>query len=501
MLINERQILASILQTSAEQLDIPDHVYEDATLKYEDVGEHLAADDSDLRAYKPQIYVQGSFRLGTVVQPYGHSGEYDIDLVCQLEMRKESVSQNDLKAKVGDRLKIREDLAKILKPSRRCWILDYPAEVGMPGFHMDVLPSIPNEERKPTGILLTDTELTKWQKSNPVAYAEWFKKRMDVIFRLKKAALAESMAASIEDVPDWRVKTPLQRCVQILKRHRDIYFENKPDIRPVSIILTTLAAHAYQNEEDIFDALNGITKRMPNFIENRNGRWWVQNPVDDGENFADKWNDYPERRAAFMVWLQKVSSDFARVSKANTVYDGLTILGESLGRQAMDKVAIELGVMRASFLPAIVSTASSVPVLGNASHALSPATQFQLNLMPQYTAKISASVYFKNKKGSKKGRFLWPLSDKPAPKHVWLKFTVKTNVPEPYSIRWQVVNTGEEAIRDNQPRGDFYNEDDPDKHVRWEPTAYRGTHWVEAFVLNGAGVCVSRSGKFLVKVR
>jgi hypothetical protein len=56
-------------------------------------------------------------------------------------------------------------------------------------------------------------------------------------------------------------------------------------------------------------------------------------------------------------------------------------------------------------------------------------------------------------------------------------------------------------MRDQQPRGDFYNAEEVDKHVRWEPTAYRGTHWVEAFVLNATGVCVARSGKFFVKVR
>src|SRR3989442_1053230 len=167
MLINERQKLASILQTTADVLDIPDHVYEDATLKYEDVGEHLSADDSDLRQYAPQIYPQGSFRLGTVVRPYGRGDEYDIDLVCQVGIAKEGITQVDLKNKVGRRLKAREDLAKIISPLRRCWTLAYPSQAGTPGFHMDVLPSIPNEERRPTGILLTDTELTKWQKSNP----------------------------------------------------------------------------------------------------------------------------------------------------------------------------------------------------------------------------------------------------------------------------------------------------------------------------------------------
>lgn len=499
MLINERTKLASILQATADALDIPDHVYEDAALKYEDVGEHLAAEDSDLRDYNPQIYVQGSFRLGTVVQPYGRGDEYDIDLVCQLEIKKESITQKDLKEKVGARLKARNDLAKILESSRRCWTLDYPAEAGMPSFHMDVLPSIPNEERRPTGILLTDTELIRWQKSNPVAYAEWFKKRMEVIFRVRKAALAESMRASIEEVPDWRVKTPLQQCVQILKRHRDIYFEKKPDVKPVSIILTTLAAHAYQNEEDIFDALYGVAKRMPSFIENRNGIWWVQNPVDNGENFADKWNEYTERRTAFMAWLQKVSLDFSNLSKAATVDDGLNLLNESLGRQTIGKVSAKLGVNRSSLLPAVVATSPSVPALGDTSHAQSPASKFQLITQPQYAVKVTAGIYFK--KGNKKGHFLWPMADRPVPKNVWLKFTAKTNVPEPNSIRWQVVNTGEEALRAQQPRGDFYESDDSDKHIRLESTSYRGTHWVEAFVLNNHGVCVARSGRVYVKVR
>ena len=95
---------------------------------------------------------------------------------------------------------------------------------------------------------------------------------------------------------------------------------------------------------------------------------------------------------------------------------------------------------------------------------------------------------------------LWPLGDKSAPKNVWLRFVAKTDAPEPYSIQWQVVNTGQEAVNARQPRGDFYATDDSDKNVRWESTAYRGTHWVEAFVLR-AGACVARSGKFLVKVR
>ena len=115
MLLNEREILANFLRETADALDIPDHVYEDATIKYEDVGEHLGADDSALRYYNPQIYAQGSFRLGTVVQPIDAESGYDIDLVCQLEIDKERITQADLKARVGKRLEEREDLKAILE--------------------------------------------------------------------------------------------------------------------------------------------------------------------------------------------------------------------------------------------------------------------------------------------------------------------------------------------------------------------------------------------------
>lgn len=492
MLIDDRARLAAILQATADALDIPDHVYEDATLKYEDVGDHLAADNSSLSTYDPQIYVQGSFRLGTVVRPYGHEDDYDIDLVCQLGIRKESITQEELKSKIGARLKARDDLAKILEPSRRCWTLNYADDAGKPAFHMDVLPSIPNLERRPSGILLTDTELTRWQKSNPVAFADWFRKRMEVVFVARRSALAESLAASIEDVPEWRVKTPLQRCVQILKRHRDVYFEKAPDVKPVSVIITTLAAHAYNNENDIYDALTGIASRMHLFIENRNGTWWVQNPVDDGENFADKWNEYPERRQAFARWLQKVGADINLLSRAENTNDGLAFLRGLLGRQAIDRVAIGFASADPGKYPSSITPQPAVPALADHRHAMPPAWP----MAPLYKVKVTKAVF--KKKGARR---LWTFGDSTVPKGVWIRFSAQTDAPEPYRIEWQIVNTGEEAVNAGQPRGEFQESEAGTPGMRWETTSYRGTHWVEAFVINGSGVCIARSGKILVKIR
>jgi hypothetical protein len=64
------------------------------------------------------------------------------------------------------------------------------------------------------------------------------------------------MRASVEDIPDYKVRTPLQQ------RHRDHTFEHRSDERPISVIITTLAAHAYNGEETIGAALAVILAGM-----------------------------------------------------------------------------------------------------------------------------------------------------------------------------------------------------------------------------------------------
>ncbi len=480
--------LTEYLAKLAEILDIPEHLHDDAVLKYEDIGEWLAKEDSELRNYAPEIYPQGSFRLGTVIRPISDKDEYDIDLVCHLQIEKEKVTQEELKQMVGCRLKERNDIADILDESRRCWCLEYPLQ-----FHMDVLPSIPNKERVPTGILLTDTDLVKWQKSNPIAYADWFYDRMKVVLQEKRAEFAESMKASIEDVPEWQIKTPLQRAVQLLKRHRDIHFQNDKENRPASILITTLAAHSYQNQGNLYDALIDIVQDMMKYIENRNGQWWVANPVDPDENFADKWNEKPVRRQAFLSWHEKVQVDFARIAEKRTIYEFSESLSPTVGRnislQAAKALSVDLS--EGAIVPVIASV--QVPALSDSQHCKAP----EWPVIPSYKASVKGAVHRRLYSQKK----LWNLTERPVPKDVGLKFVVSTNVPPPYEVKWQIVNTGREAAAAGQLRGEFYeSESNTNNNVRWESTSYVGTHWIEAFIIKNE-VCVARSGTKLVRIR
>lgn len=67
--------------------------------------------------------------------------------------------------------------------------------------------------------------------SNPHGYAEWFD-AVNVPTRAKVAPLQKrrlfeanrAIYTSVRNVPDALVRTPLQRAIQLLKRHRDVRF-------------------------------------------------------------------------------------------------------------------------------------------------------------------------------------------------------------------------------------------------------------------------------------
>ena len=183
-----------------------------------------------------------------------------------------------------------------------------------PGFTSTCFPRCPTRTSSDSAIIITDTELVRWQFSNPVAYADWFHEVMAKEIEDKLKVVAKRM--DIAQVPDWQVKTTLQQTVQALKRHRDIYFTDQLDHRPASIIITTLAAHAYRGSGDLYEVLDDITDRMPGFVQHDGQGYVVANPVEPEENFADRWNGKPERAAAFFRWIEQAKADFDGLARA-----------------------------------------------------------------------------------------------------------------------------------------------------------------------------------------
>lgn len=71
-----------------------------------------------------------------------------------------------------------------------------------------------------------------------------------------------------------------------------------------------------------------------------------------------------------------------------------------------------------------------------------------------------------------------------------LYFTVgSTNVPEPFELRWKVLNRGNEAERRNEIRGQII--EGKGHHNHREDTRFRGDHYIECYVIKN-GTVVAR---------
>lgn len=302
-----------LLELICQVLELTQSQYETAKLRYETIGRYLTAADSSLLA-SSGIYPQGSVSLGTSVRPLRRE-EYDIDLVCLVPNLSPATSPDYLKRVIGDRLRSNQLYADILEEKPRCWRINYANE-----FHLDITPAIPNPSCGNGGELVPDKKLKEWKPSNPKGYRQQFeeKAKLQPQLTLLKAAFAEARAR-VEDLPEpTKFKGLLRRCVQLCKRHRDLWFQGS-DLAPISIIITTLAAKSYQycvaNEiyETELDVLIDVIRRMDQFIktETVNGHtfYFVWNESTAGENFAEKWNQDPRLAQAFFNWQQKILED------------------------------------------------------------------------------------------------------------------------------------------------------------------------------------------------
>jgi len=289
-----------------------------------------------------------------MIKPIHEDDELDIDLVCRLTGKRPEWTQDMLKQIVGGQLRASEVYKNMINDpeGRRCWTINYRSNATDYKYHLDILPCIldtgykiileksfsnsdTTEDIDSMSVRITDslsddyeTERNhlQWLKSNPFGYSVWFSNRASLSFEK-----AFSLNESIQPVPKHsKKKLPLQRVVQILKRHRDMMFNGDED-KPISVIITTLAAMAYQKETNVLDALVNVVNRMPDYIVHKslpNGQseQWIANPVNDCENFADKWPTNAKRQENFHRWLAQVKKDI----DAATQQRGMSLIAESL---------------------------------------------------------------------------------------------------------------------------------------------------------------------------
>lgn len=351
----QKRHLAGLLEMACQELELTKTQFEDAQSKYDAVGRWL--DDTDhLILADSRIFSQGSIRLGTTVKPLGRD-EYDVDLVCHLLSGNASMGAAYLKKIIGDRLKANGHYQPILEEKQRCWRLNYAGQ-----FHMDITPSVSNPRCANGGLLVPNKDLSQSMKpSNPEGYTLWFEERAEMTPYVMEPGSME-IRADVEPLPEQvPIKGLLKRIVQICKRHRDLMFKDDDTGKaPISVIITTLAAHSYEavirsggrlaDIDMVYEVIAGM-KRHIQWQETAAGiYYYIPNPTTDGENFAEKWNTKRERAAAFFQWHDAVLRDveeLGRIAGLDSLIEHLKerIIGPEAGR-VLTKVTDRMSAAR-----------------------------------------------------------------------------------------------------------------------------------------------------------
>ncbi|MBC7877356.1 MAG: nucleotidyltransferase [Anaerolineales bacterium] len=499
------------LQKLSESLDISESLYQKIEDRYRSIGEWLNREQSRIDIYSPVIYPQGSIRLGTVIKPVNDEDEYDVDLVCELQITKEKTTQKYLKDLVGNEIKgyaIANNMKKPVGEGCRCWTLKYSESEN---FHADILPAVPDgfyfgrnlaknnysSDWSQEAIAITDNtnpfyeQISQdWSQSNPKGYALWFQQRMKVQYGFALTELVKKGRVENIDILDSKIRTPLQRAVQILKRHRDIMFADETDDKPISIIITTLAALSYDNEANLVDAIINIVQKMPGHILQRDGVDWIPNPVNPMENFADKWHKNPKKKENFKRWLYQVKTDFLLAFELKKTLEFSEALKPFMGDKAVDSVSELMGFSTQG----LTKSNNEKFQLGDYSHTVSPTWPMEIMGSVDIVGHITMKS---NTPTTTQVKTIPLINGRPVRKGLGLVFQARVNnIQRPYKIHWQVVNTGQDAIIDNGLRGGFYEDED---HKRTESTRYKGVHWIQCFVIKEE-TCVAMSKKFIVKI-
>jgi hypothetical protein len=351
-----------LLEYMCQELELSDTQFNLAADRYGAVGRWLAGAES-LITRSSIVYPQGSIVLGTTVKPIGRD-EFDLDLVCFIALASR-LTPAELKNLIGERLKVHARYSEILEEKPRCWRLNYAGD-----FHLDITPSIPNPACQHGGELVPDKRLREYKPTNPKGYRDRFERygRLQPRIVIEKRDLAETRA-QIEALPaPSRFRGLLRRCVQICKRNRDMYFTSNPDLAPISIIITTLAAKSYAQcvttaeYETELDVLVDVVRRMPSFIETRGRRgedgWFVWNETTDGENFAEKWNHNPALAPAFFRWhlqalraVEQLASTIGMDNVAKHLSEAFGDVGTRAVRKLTENVSTARAVNHLAVLP------------------------------------------------------------------------------------------------------------------------------------------------------
>lgn len=403
--------------------------------------------DAEIGRLVVDVIPQGSYAHKTIIRPLPNR-EFDADILLHLA-EQTGWAPKDYTGKLYEAFLRSSTYKDMVSRRTRCVVVDYANE-----FHVDVVPYI---ERGTNGYI-TNRRDDVFELTDPEGFNAW----LDMQNRIAGGHLVE--------------------VIRLFKYLRD--FKGTFGIK--SVILTTLLGGAVNfintlNDSayygDMPTALLHIGKDLDSYLQATPDLPLIADPSCPGEDFNHRWDQegYSNFRNKLHYYVGKIDAAYAEQDKAKS----LSLWQEVFGTDFKEPAAV---AKMAEASAAVASTERFI----DRDRGFPIELRYRLKIVGHVEKKDGFRAYELPKKGNR------------IEKYRSLRFrVVECNVPAPYQMYWKIKNTGAEAAKVGQLRGEI--REDTGSHQHSESTKYRGSHYVECYVVkDGRVVARDRQSVFVV---
>jgi hypothetical protein len=403
---------------------------------------------------------QGSWAHQTIINPVTDYDEFDADILLHLENNPDWNSDPKIYLQqVRAAFKRNSRYKDKLERKNRCVRIRYANDC-----HVDVVPAITLDDGRQVIIYYRDNI---FEDTNSVGFADWMKERDDI------------------------TGGQLRRVIRLLKWLRDF----KNTFSCPSVVLTVMLGGRVQFWETA-DAYSDMPSAVVHFLEaldtwlaTYQGSPPLNDPSCPGVSFSHRWDDpviianFKKKIADYARWARQ-AYDLQGVDDAAALTAWQRLFGPEF---AADEVKSARSEIVAAKVVRDLSAHSSIKSTAD----FSPDEQFIENryrVAPsRYTATIEARI-----RGQRESQDPLLRRQRTVSRGEDLRFHLHTDTPEPYEVLWKVRNRGFDAAQvKGGLRGQIISGGNVSRNVQRESTSYRGTHYVEAYVVRDGVVVAS----------
>lgn len=416
--------------------------------------ESFVAGDDTFEPMFLDVIPAGSWAHRTIIKPVTANDEFDGDVLLYLKEEPEW-DPRDYIENLYSAFRGSSTYKDKVSRMTRCVRVNYAGDM-----HVDVVPYLERYDKQYITNRHEPDGEGRFELSDPEGMTEWMDSR--------QRATAGTFV----------------KVVRLVKYLRD--YKNTFSCK--SIILTTLLGETVNEIEASFSP--GLYSDLPTALNTTLDRLAlalpatipaVLDPAGTGENFTDRWRDewnYSNFRRRVVDYAGKVERAYDEKDRERSIELWQEILGDRFRPGSLAKVA-SLSPLSAS-------------LSWEREHFIDQAPfGYPIELSPPASVRIScrctgatvAGVHRRN--GFR--QFTLARSGNRVAKRRNLRFAASVRgVTGPHRLFWKVRNGGQEAADANQLRGEI--SEDAGGHGKTETTSYKGTHYVECYVVQDGRV-------------